>query len=226
MFDAFARAIGQLFDPRILRVLGLCVLLSVLCIVLAWLGVAWLLSSRLVETEWLETTIDVLGVVATLALTYLLFPLLASAFVGLFLDKIARAVEARHYPHLPAAPGLPFWSGLGASLRFLVLIVVVNLLLLILLLFPVAYPVGYLVGNGYLVAREYFELVAFRRLSPSAARTMRSRRGGELLLLGVVTAFLFTVPFVNFIAPVIATAAMVHRFEAWRAADDHAAGGG
>ena len=43
-----------------------------------------------------------------------------------------------------------------------------------------------------------------------------SRHGGALLATGAVGAILATVPFVNFIAPVLVTAAMVHRFEAWR----------
>ena len=229
MFDAFFRAIGQLADPRILRVLVYCVLLSVLCFVAAWLGIGWLLTTRLFETAWLETAVDYLSVAATLILTWLLFPLLTSAFIGLFLEKIALAVEARHYPELPKSPGLPFWAGLFASLRFLGLIVIAILLLLVLLLFPIAYPVGYLLGNGYLIAREYFELVACRRLSAIDARALRSRHGVELLLLGAGTAFLFTLPVVNFIAPVIATATMVHRFETWRRADarkGYAAGGG
>jgi uncharacterized protein involved in cysteine biosynthesis len=38
-----------------------------------------------------------------------------------------------------------------------------------------------------------------------------------MFLAGLVTAFLLTVPFVNLVAPIIGTAAMVHLFEAWRA---------
>ena len=226
MLSAFARAIGQLTDPRILRVLGWCVLLGVACVLVVWLGVGWLLATPLFETAWLETVVDWLGVFATIGLTWLLFPLLVSAFVGLFLEPIANAVEARHYPDLPPAPGLSFWAGLGASLRFLLVAVVVNVLLLFLLLFPIAYPVGYLLANGYLVAREYFELVAFRRMSIATARSLRRRHGTELIVLGIGTALLYFVPLANLLAPVIATAAMVHRFEAWRRADDQALGGG
>ncbi len=45
---------------------------------------------------------------------------------------------------------------------------------------------------------------------------MRKAHRGTLFLSGVVIAFLMTVPVVNLLAPVIATAAMVHLFEAWR----------
>jgi len=223
MLNAFSRALGQLTDPRILRILGVVVLLSIASFLASWFGIGWLLTStRLVDIAWLDTAIDVLGGLATLLLTWLLFPLVASAFVALFLDRIAVAVEARYYPDLPPSPGIPWWQGLLCSLRFLGLVLVMNVLLLPLLLLlwivPPAYPVGYYAVNGFLLGREYFDLVALRRLQPGPARALRQRHSGELLATGVVGAILATVPLVNFIAPVIVTAAMVHRFEAWRRA--------
>lgn len=232
MLNAFSRALGQLTDPRILRILGAVVLLSIGCFLASWFGIGWLLhSTRLTECDWLEWPLDVLGWAATLVLTWFLFPLVASVFVALFLDRIALAVEARHYPDLPPSPGIPWWQGLLCSLRFLGLVLVMNVLLLLLLLVlsvlsvlfvpfvAPAYPVGYYAVNGFLLGREYFDLVALRRLQPGPARALRQRHSGELLATGVVGAILATVPLVNFIAPVIVTAVMVHRFEAWRRDD-------
>ena len=69
---------------------------------------------------------------------------------------------------------------------------------LVLLVFvPISWPIGYLVVNGWLLGREYFELVALRRISPAAAKTMRNRRRPELLLTGIGLTFLFTLPLVN-----------------------------
>jgi len=228
MLTAFSRALGQLTDPRILRILGACVLLSIACFVASWTGIAWLLTStRLAEWDLLETMLDVLGGLATLVLTWFLFPVVTCAFVALFLDRIAAAVEAKYYPDLPRSPGIPWWQGLLCSLRFLGLVLVLNallLLLMMLLLFvPPAYPFvpfGYYAVNGFLLGREYFDLIALRRLDPGAARVLRSRHAGELFATGAVGAILLTVPFVNFVAPVLVTAAMVHRFEAWRRAPD------
>ena len=45
---------------------------------------------------------------------------------------------------------------------------------------------------------------------------MRKAHRGRLFLAGIVIAFLFTVPGLNLVAPVIATAAMVHLFENFR----------
>ncbi|MCB9884524.1 MAG: EI24 domain-containing protein [Planctomycetes bacterium] len=227
-------AIGQLFDGRILSLLGASVMLSVACFVAVWFGVGWTLThTELFTTGWLETASDVLGALLTLVLTWFTFPLLAAAFVGLFLEPAARAVEARHYPQLPPAPGLPFWTGLLASLRFLVVVVALNAALLLLWFAPPLYPLGYLLVNGVLLGREYFELVALRRLSPAEAHALRRRNSGELLLLGVGTAGLSMLPVVNFVAPVLVTMMFVHRYQAWaqRAGMDRAgpaqpAGGG
>jgi uncharacterized protein involved in cysteine biosynthesis len=217
MLTAFTRAIGQLDDPRVVRVLGASVLASAAVFVALWIGTGWLLtSSALVDTGWIDAALDVLGGLATLALTWVLFPSVVSGLIGLFLERIAAAVEARHYPELPKAPGLPFVAGVLATVRFLALVVALNVLLLALLAFPPAYPVAWFAANGWLLGREYFEFIALRRLAPAEARALRRRHGGELLLMGVVTAGMLAVPLLNLIAPVLATAAMVHRFEAWR----------
>ncbi|MCR9244330.1 MAG: EI24 domain-containing protein [bacterium] len=217
MIHAFTKAIGQLSDPRFLKVIGGSVLLSIGCFVAVWLAVGWALTTfDLTAIEWLDTTLAVLGGLVTLVLTWLFFPMVAIAFLGFFLESIARAVEARHYPDLDKPPGITFWQGLGSTLRFLGLVIVVNIALLVLLFFPPAYPIGYLVGNGLLISREYFDLVALRRVGPAGARQLRSRHMTEMLGIGIATAFMLTVPVLNFLAPVIATAAMVHRFEAWR----------
>ena len=70
--------------------------------------------------------------------------------------------------------------------------------------------------NGYLFGREYFEVVALRRLDRTAARAARHRFAGRVFLGG------FAVPLVNhLVAPVIATAFMVHLFEGLRRIDPH-----
>lgn len=215
MPTAIARALLQLGDARILAVLGTSVLLSIGCFVAAWFGI------DLVLVHWLGGThaqgwFTLLGGLATLGLAWLLFPPVSSAFVALFLERVAAAVEARHYPELPPAPGLPWSQALACSLRFLLLVLGVNALLLVLLLVPPAYAVGYFVANGWLLGREYFELVAWRRASPDLARRLHREHAFELWLSGVALTFLFTLPVVNLLAPVLATAVMVHRFEAWR----------
>jgi uncharacterized protein involved in cysteine biosynthesis len=215
---AFRRALLQLGDPGILRLLALGVVLALAAFALLWAGVAALLSSTaLTDLAWLETVLDLLGGLAVLVLTWLLFPAVASATVALFLERTAAAVEARHYPDLPRATGATLPAALGSSLRFLAVTVACNVLLLPCLLLPPAYPFAYYAVNGYLLGREYFELVALRRLDPAAARALRRRHGAGAFAAGLATALFLTVPLVNLLAPVVATMAMVHLVVAWQA---------
>jgi CysZ protein len=50
---------------------------------------------------------------------------------------------------------------------------------------------------------------------------VRSRFAGRIFLGGVVIAGLFALPLVNLVAPVIATAFMLHIFEALPRAGEH-----
>jgi len=70
--------------------------------------------------------------------------------------------------------------------------------------------------NGYLLGREYFELVAARRLDMAAVKRFRRTYRGRVLLAGVVIAFLLTLPIVNLVMPIMATGAMLHVFEGLR----------
>src|SRR3546814_6859397 len=57
-------------------------------------------------------------------------PILMTAAIGLFLDDIADAVERRWYPQEAPGRALAFGPALWGSLRFLGVVLLVNLLLL------------------------------------------------------------------------------------------------
>ena len=101
-------------------------------------------------------------------------------------------------------------------MRFALSVIGLNLLCLplylILMFVPPFNLVLYYLLNGYLVSREYFELVALRRMGPAAALQMRRQSRGRILMAGILLTFLLTIPIINFLTPVIATAFMVHVF--------------
>ncbi len=217
VIKAFIKALDQISDRKARRVIWLAGAAAVAVFIVLWLAVGYLLANTsLFAIGWLETAIDVLGGLATGVVTWLLFPAVVSALIGLFLDDIAQAVEDRHYPALAAAAGLPVVQSVLMSLRFFGLMLALNLLMLPFLLTGPLFPFVFYSVNGYLLGREYFELVALRRLGPAEARDLRKRNGLKLFFVGVVIAFLLTVPVVNLLAPVIATGVMVHLFEDFR----------
>lgn len=213
MLSAFERAFGQLRDPRIIRVLAISLALSAALFVALWIGIGFLLTqTSLFEIGWLDTAIDLLGGLATALLTFLLFPAVASATAGFFLDGVAEAVEARHYPGVGPARRQALAEVLLTSAKFLCVLVVLNLAMLVFLPFAPIFPFVVYGVNGYLLGREYFELVAARRMEPSRVGALRHAHRLTVLAAGVVVAGLFTLPVANLAAPVIGTAAMVHIF--------------
>jgi CysZ protein len=219
MLTALRLALADLLRPEqrgpVLASIGLAVaLLVALC-----LGAALLLSSiHLAGISWLDTTIEIAGSLAALVLAWALFPAMTMLILGFFLDRVVAAVERRHYPELPPARRIGIGEALASALRILALAVIVNLVLLPVYFLPPINLFIYYGLNGYVVGREYFELVALRRLDGAAARAMWRWHRGRLVLAGVVIVFLLSLPLFNLVAPVVAAAFMLHVFEGVRRA--------
>jgi CysZ protein len=220
---SFRRALAQLPDPAFRGVLVKSLVISLVVFVLLGAGL-WtaLLVVPATGYAWLDWTIAALSSLGSLLGMMLLFPAVMTAAIGIFLDDIADAVERRYYAD--EAPGRPLATmpALWSALRFLGIVLAVNILLLplyaILLFFPpLLYGLSLLV-NGYLVGREYFEAVAFRYQSRAEATQLRRRRRGDVWLCGVLIVLLLTIPLVNFLVPIVATAFMVHVYKRLRAA--------
>lgn len=224
MLGDIGKTLGQLDDPRFIRVLLKGVVITLAFFVVLWL-VVWLAlgSFEVFESRWLERVIDVLGGLVVMIVTIVIFPGAVSLVLGFFLEDVARAVEDRHYPGRAAPREQSVAEAVGTGLRLGVVFVLLNLALLpvyvALIFLPPLNIVLFYAVNGYLLGREYFEVVAFRRVPPKSARELRRRRRGQVWLAGVAIAFVFTVPLVNLAAPVAATALMVHRFERLRQRD-------
>ena len=217
MFGALAKAFGQLSDPKLRSVVKWGVL-GALTVYLALVAAVWWASSAttLFGDAWAETAADFAGIVLALFLPLLFFPALATAVMGPLLERVADAVEERHYPHLNWPRPQKWTEVVLTTLRFLAVALIVNLLALpiygVLLFTGLTVVLVYLV-NGYFLGREYFELVAYRRMEPKAARVLFRNRLGYLWLAGALITFLFSVPLLNLAAPVVATAFMTHVFQ-------------
>jgi uncharacterized protein involved in cysteine biosynthesis len=223
-----ARALAQLGDPRFLRVvlyaLGLTVLALVLVFWAATAGLGWLLPEHLSlpwigEVRFLDAAVSWAAIGLLLVASIFLMVPTAAAVVGFFLDGVVDAVEARHYPTLPPAHPPTFARQLADSLRFLGLVVVANLLALVLwFAVPPLAPFVFWLVNGYLLGREYFTLVAIRRLPPEAAAALVRRETLRLWTAGTLMVVPMSVPLLNLLVPVIGVAVFTHQFH--RVAND------
>jgi uncharacterized protein involved in cysteine biosynthesis len=223
MVNDFLKALGQLGDPRFARVLfiGLGLTLGLLFVVTALLVtvVGWFAPDVVTipvvgwEVTWLDTALSWAIVPLMLLLSVFLMVPVASAFTSIFLDDVADAVEDRYFPDLPQAPRASLSDSLLDGAKFLGVIVAANLGALVLyVLFPPAAPVIFLLLNGYLLGREYFTLVAMRRLGRAGARAARARHGAQIWAAGTLMAVPLTVPVLNLLVPILGAATFTHLF--------------
>ncbi len=216
------RGLAQIGDRRFLAVLARSLVLTVAALALAaWVfvaGVGWLVPGS-VELPWigsvgfLDDVAFWAAVGAGLVLSVFLMVPVAAAVVGFFLEGVAEAVEARHYPDLPPARALGLAAQVGDALRFFVLVVAVNLLALAIYLAvaPLA-PFVFWIVNGFLLGREYFQLVALRRVGRAEAKALRDKHFATIWLTGTAMAVPLSVPVLNLLVPIAGVAVFTHQF--------------
>ncbi|HET6223091.1 MAG TPA: EI24 domain-containing protein [Dongiaceae bacterium] len=217
LISALAKALAQLSDPRIRRVVWLSVGLALSVLVALAIAIWFVVAQfQFVAWHWLDQVIEFVTGLGLIVAVWLLFPAAVSATVGLFLERVAGAVEARHYPQLGAPRNQSMTEAILVGLKFFGVTLLLNLLVIPFYFIPVVNLFVFYGLNGYLLGREYFETVALRRLEAKGAAELRGREKGRVFMAGVIIAVLLTVPILNLIAPVIATSFMLHLFEAMR----------
>ncbi len=222
ILGSFLAAIGQLTDRRFLRVAGIGLALSLALLVGVYAGfvqlVDWLTPDRLTlpwvgEVPWVNDLLGWGSLLLMMGLSVFLMVPVAALFSGLFLEDVAQAVEDRHYPGLAQVPHRGVYDSLIGSVNFFGVLLVANLLALLLYFFvgPFA-PLLFWAVNGYLLGREYFQTVAYRRMDRRAAQALRRAWRGRIWLAGALMAAPLSLPFVNLIIPVLGVATFTHLF--------------
>ncbi|MEM8793017.1 MAG: EI24 domain-containing protein [Pseudomonadota bacterium] len=219
------KAIGQLSDRRFLGVLLTALGITIALLFSVAAGAAWavgFLPDPLFSLPWIgDVSLPLTGLQGLaiggvlLASSFLMFPV-AAIFVGLFLDRIADAVEDRHYPAQKAARSPSLIEGLKDGLGFAGVMILANLAALILyaMLFWLG-PVNVLIFwamNGYLLGREFFQMVAIRHLPLEQAAALRKRNRFRIWLAGTLMAVPLTIPVLNLIIPILGVATVTHQY--------------
>lgn len=228
----FLKALGQIGDRRFTGLLIRSLALTVgLLVALAALA-AWVMGflPESVALPWIgeiplpSALFQGLAFGSVLWLSsFLMFPV-AAMFVSLSLESITDAVEERHYPADRGTRSISLIESVGSAVRFALVVIGVNLVALIpyLLAGPLA-PLVFLAVNGYLLGREYFQLVAERHLPPREAENFRRRYGFRVWLAGTLMSVPLTVPIFNLVIPVLGVATFTHQFHRLRASAGTAA---
>lgn len=223
----FLKSVAQFDDPKFRRVLwrgmGLTIALLIAACLLVNFGINQLLSSAwaanlIGNQSWLGALINVGGVLFTIALSIWLMVPVTSAIIALFLDEVAQAVEARHYPHLPKQTATKLQDQILVGIRFLGILLLANVGALILsMIVPLLAPFVFWATNGYLMGREYFQMAAMRRMPRAQAQELFQRHQGSIWTAGILMAIPMSIPLVGLFIPILGAATFTHQFERLRA---------
>lgn len=220
MVSALSRAFAQLPQPEMRAPLLRSVAWACLVFVALWWLLAFLLHHWLAQVRWVEALAALLGAFAAPVVTWLLFPSFVLMILGFYSEAIIQAVERRHYPNLATPTQSRQMANLWSGIRLALIGLLLNIVALPLyLLFPGLNLVLFLGLNGYLLGREYFDVVALRRVDWRVAQRLWRQHRLRFILTGVAVAGLFALPVVNLVAPIIGLAAAVHLVERFRGVD-------
>ena len=212
--SAFARALGQLGDRRVLGVLAKS--MAVTLAIFVALGIAlWRGMARLIEhyAAGYGELGGLIGILLAVIGGWLLFRVIALFVLQFFADEVVLAVEARDYPHEAAnARKLPFREEARNAMSGLLRAVVVNLIALpfaiLLLVTGVGTAILFWAVNAWLLGRELQDMVWLRHRPDKAAALPLG--GLTRFALGGIVAAMLLIPFVNLLAPVLGAAAATH----------------
>ena len=223
----FLKSVAQFDDPKFRRVLwrgmGLTIVLLIAACLLVNFGINQLLSSAwaanlIGNQSWLGALINVGGVLFTIALSIWLMVPVTSAIIALFLDEVAQAVEARHYPHLPKQTATKLQDQILVGIRFLGILLLANIGALILsMIVPLLAPFVFWATNGYLMGREYFQMAAMRRMPRAQAQELFQRHQGSIWTAGILMAIPMSIPLEGLFIPTLGAATFTHQYERLRA---------
>lgn len=218
MIQALFSTLSDILQPQLRRAFLLSLGAAAAVFAALWAGLGWLLAHTRLFDHWLLNDASaVLGGLAVLFFTWLLFPSVMTVILSFFVEEVLTAAEKRRYPALPAPRAVPIAETLGSTLRLTLLAVLLNILALPVYLFAPGLNLVLFYGlNGYLLGAEYFDLVAMRRLDPAAHRGLRRSRRWTIFAAGIPVAALYSVPVANLLAPLAGSVFMLHIFEGMR----------
>jgi CysZ protein len=121
ILNDFLKALGQLTDRRFLGVLAIGLGLTIALLagfylvfvtVIGWVVPESFTLPWIGEITWVDNALTWASVPLMLLLSSILMVPVASAFISMFLETIAAAVERKHYPNLPPARSIGIVEGL------------------------------------------------------------------------------------------------------------------
>jgi uncharacterized protein involved in cysteine biosynthesis len=163
------------------------------------------------DIGWLEWIGDILAFLVAGFLGLFIYPMLIPIIASFSQETVVRHVEEQDYQIFEKGRHISIGESFGQALAFLGKTLLLNVMALpIYLFFPVLNFAVALLLNSYLLGREMFEIVAYRRLDQKTAMALRKKNRGLVLWTGMLVFLMGFVPILNLFIPILAVIAMTH----------------
>ena len=214
----FALAMGDMKTSQVQKIWLGALALSLAIIFALWQGLVIVSETIISEWAWVLWLSDKVGFLGwfsplLLAGIFLLFPSIMVGVLFLFADMVIGVIEQNHYGQTQKIDK-PFIKGLIETMQFSLKMMGYNIVFLplyIILIFipPLSFAL-YLLINGWLLAKEYFQTIGSRYHDNDALSDHWSGARLPLVLYCMVLSAGLVVPFLNLFIPIIGLIGMVH----------------
>lgn len=204
------RALASSLSRPCLPIIAGSLAVSAAVVVGLWFLSSWLIHWMIngwVSWQWL---IAALQSAAAIGVTWLIFPLLVPMFISMFVNQLAARINAHEYIDRPQGKDMPFFPELAMDMKFAGYALLLNIVILPIYLIPGLNLMIYYALNAHLLGKQYFMMVARRHIAPIDLKANMHPYRSRIYLYGLVIVVASTVPVMNLLAPVFATALMVH----------------
>lgn len=208
MIEAFFKTLLELFKPLFWKVTIMnLIIVAALSVFLIWQsGQMAVYFTK--DVDWINSWIspvyiEYIGKFGGTIITMMLSPIIFPIFSYLFQDYIAESLT-KQYVGKRDVKKIGFAKSLFMGLKFALFSISLNLIFLPLYLVPGLNFFVFYILNGFLLGGEYYMLNSFSLFSEQEMKNFKANNRLNIFAIGLAITFLFTVPVVNFFAPVIA----------------------
>ncbi|MCB2182296.1 MAG: EI24 domain-containing protein [Desulfobulbaceae bacterium] len=210
MMLPFSKTIDSIKKASLLGIMLICAGLAIVIVVLASGLLTWGVSQLVnLQTAWLDTMINwIVGGLSGIGGWFML-PVLIVLISSVFQELTIHRVEKAYYPDSMRTEEPRFWSDIAHDIRFTLLALFLNILILPLYLLGIGFIFS-IVLNSYLLGREFFEGAAGYHLGKPAAKKLIQRHRAAVYSGGFIITMMTLIPVINLFMPIFAIVWMVH----------------
>lgn len=169
-----------------------------------------------IQVEWMKNAVEAASVGVSILIAFLLFPLTFPLVITLFEERISIYTERHYYGSISSHSIMTMKERIIAGLRFFAVMALLNLILIPFYFIPVLNFIIYYTVNGYLLGREFFEMVVSRHETLEDMRALRRKYRWQLISGGAALVFCATIPFLNLVIPALSVIFIVHFYHNMR----------